>query len=317
MYIVCTSTRSVFSSKTKVSSLDTKSLPVTLKCALPNVKNIKMAPLQGCLRCVLLPGYSPVHGCIPQESGRTHTTVLTPLTSTEYNEGHPKWTEEHKYAFVGIEALMVSCKCLTIINHVNMGENKIFITTDASDCRISAMLSWGPSWESARPVSFNSMQLSPIQYNYPVCEKEMLTIVHTLEKWQNEVLSCPITVYIDYQTLEYFESQKHLSQCQAYWQKFMSQFEIKIVYIKGEDNTMADALSHLPDDETDQISDANDELVSNHEAWQASTSATILNISADTKFLNNICHSYTTDPFCIKMISFKSSFFFFLIANSS
>jgi hypothetical protein len=237
-----------------------------------------------------------------------YTAILTPLTAREFNDGLPKWTQEHKFAFSAIKALVVSRKCLTVIDHENPGENKIFITTDASDRRTGAMLSWGPNWESARPVAFDSMQLSPAQRNYPVHEKEMLAIVRALEKWRNEVLGCPVTVYTDHCTLEYFDSQRHLSRRQARWQEFMSQFEIKIVYIKGEDNTVADALSHLPDDPEDPISDAADELVPNYEAWRADISAPILTISADTKFLNDVKLGYTSDPFCLKMIGSKESF---------
>jgi hypothetical protein len=237
-----------------------------------------------------------------------HTAVLTPLTSKEFNEKLPEWTQEHEYAFAAIKALVVSRKCLTVIDHDNLGDNKIFITTDASDRHTGAMLSWGPTWESARPVAFDLMQLSPAQRNYPVHEKEMLTIVRSLEKWRNEVLGCPITVYTDHRTLEYFESQKHLSRHQARWQEFMSQFELKIVYSKGEDNTVADALSRLPDDEADPITDANDELVPNYKAWRASTTASVFNISADSKFLNDIWLSYASDPFCVKMIGSKASF---------
>jgi hypothetical protein len=242
-----------------------------------------------------------------------HTAVLTPLTSKEFNEKLPEWTQEDEYAFAAIKALVVSGKCLMVIDYGNPGDNKIFITTDAGDRRTGAMLSWGPTWESPHPVAFDSMQLSPAQRNYPVHEKETLAIIRFLEKWWDQVLGCPITVYTDDKTLEYFESQKHLSCHQAHWQEFMSQFELKIVYIKGEDNTVADALLRLPDDEADPITDANDKLVPNYEAWWASTTASILNISADSKFLKDIRLGYASDPFCVKMIG--SNAFFTSLTN--
>jgi hypothetical protein len=50
-------------------------------------------------------------------------------------------------------------------------------------------------------------------------------------------------VYTDHRTLENFDKQKHLSQWQARWMEFLSQYEFKIVYIPGENNSCADALS--------------------------------------------------------------------------
>ena len=48
--------------------------------------------------------------------------------------------------------------------------------------------------------------------------------------------------------LENFHSQKDLSHCQAWWMEFLSQFNAKIVYIKGHENSVADTLSHMPTD---------------------------------------------------------------------
>ena len=106
-----------------------------------------------------------------------YTAVLSPLTSKEADKNFPVWSEEHQTVFEAVKGLVVGRECLTVIDHVNPGENKIFVTTDASDLRTGAILSWGPTWESARPVAFNSMQLNEAQKRYPVYEKELLAIV--------------------------------------------------------------------------------------------------------------------------------------------
>ena len=54
------------------------------------------------------------------------------------------------------------------------------------------------------------------------------------------------TIFTNHKSLENFDTQPDLSQQQAHWMEFMSQFDVKIIYIKGESNTVADALSHLP-----------------------------------------------------------------------
>ena len=52
------------------------------------------------------------------------TCVLTPLTTKEARRNFPTWTEEHQSAFESIKALVVSCECLTTIDHENLGRIK-------------------------------------------------------------------------------------------------------------------------------------------------------------------------------------------------
>jgi hypothetical protein len=45
----------------------------------------------------------------------------------------PIWNAKHQAAFEVIKALVVSRECLTTINHEHLGNNKVFVTCDASD----------------------------------------------------------------------------------------------------------------------------------------------------------------------------------------
>ena len=54
-----------------------------------------------------------------------------------------------------------------------------------------------------------------------------------------------IEIYTDHRTLENFNEQKDLSQRQLPWMEYLLQYEYEIHYVKGEDNTVADALSRL------------------------------------------------------------------------
>jgi len=72
------------------------------------------------------------------------------------------------------------------------------------------MLSYSPTLQTARPVTFDSMQLCDAQLNYPVHEKELLAIIQALKKWRIELLGIPFTVYTDHRTLENFMTQHEL-----------------------------------------------------------------------------------------------------------
>ena len=172
--------------------------------------------------------------------------VLTPLTMKATDAIWPGWSGSHQSAFETIKGLVTSRDCLTMIDHVNPGKNRIFVTCDASDFGTGAVLSFGPTWEMARPVAFESAQLNSAERNYPMHEKELLAIVRALNKWRCDLLGTPFVVRSDHRTLENFTQQKGLSQWQARWQEFLADYDFRIKYVPGEDNCAADALPAAP-----------------------------------------------------------------------
>ncbi len=213
-----------------------------------------------------------------------YTRILSPLTADTAHAEWPPWTTEHQLAFDGIKELVSSRECLTVIDHVTSGDNKIFVTTDASDFCTGAVLSWGPTWETARPVAFDSVPLTGAQLNYPVHEKELLAIIRALNKWRSDLLGSNFTVFTDHRTLENFDRQRDLSHRQVRWMELMSQYDFTINYIRSEDNTVADALSRLPvDPASDPVPDVDPEEQQQPlwSSWmQTSSVNSVLHISA-------------------------------------
>jgi hypothetical protein len=58
-----------------------------------------------------------------------HTEVLTRLTTKNCDRVFLDWLLAHQFAFDSIKEILVSTDCLTTINHADMGDNKIFVTT--------------------------------------------------------------------------------------------------------------------------------------------------------------------------------------------
>ncbi|GAW05905.1 reverse transcriptase-RNase H-integrase [Lentinula edodes] len=175
------------------------------------------------------------------------TDILTGLTSNCVDKNRLAWEPRHQSAFDDIKSLVTSRECLTVIDHDQLDTHKIFVTTDASDRCSGAVLSFGTSWETARPVSFDSSTFKNAELNYPVHEKELLAIIRALKKWRVDLLGVPFVIMTDHRTLENFHSQPDLSRRQARWMEFFSQFDCKIVYVAGDKNSVADALSRRSD----------------------------------------------------------------------
>ena len=83
------------------------------------------------------------------------------------------------------------------------------------------------------PVAFESRQMNNAEHNYPVHEQEMLAIMRALKKWQVDLLSSHIHICTDHKTLQNFDFQRDLSQCQARWMEYLLQYEYTITYING------------------------------------------------------------------------------------
>ena len=174
-----------------------------------------------------------------------YTVVLNKLTHKNCEKKFPAWMDRHQRAFDAIKNTVVSHEYLTTINLEKMPNHQIFVSTDASDVCSGAVLSFGKIWESSQPVAFDSMTFKGAELNYPVHEKELLAIIRALKEWWTDLICVPFTIFTDHKMLENFHAQWDLSCHQARWIKFLSQYDRKIVYIKGEDNSVADALSRI------------------------------------------------------------------------
>jgi hypothetical protein len=140
-----------------------------------------------------------------------HTHILTELTTKDCNRNFPPWMETHNQAFNAIKKAVVGRDCLMTIDHRLMPDMKIFVTTDASDFQSGAVLSFGETWKGAQPVAFDSMTSKGAELNYLVHKKEMLAIIHALDKWHSDLIGIPFLIYTDHKTLENFDTQRDLS----------------------------------------------------------------------------------------------------------
>ena len=74
-----------------------------------------------------------------------HTRTLNLFPTKEAERVFPPWNAMAENAFHRVKKLVTSARCLTTINHHEPGKNKIFLHTDASNFRVGAVLSYGPS----------------------------------------------------------------------------------------------------------------------------------------------------------------------------
>jgi hypothetical protein len=102
--------------------------------------------------------------------------ILKPLTdqSSLKKRSPIKWTDDMQHAFDKMRLLMAANALAAYPDH-----NKQFnVYTDASDFQLGACII-----QEGRPVAYFSRKLTKSQQNYAKMEKEMLSIVATLEEF--------------------------------------------------------------------------------------------------------------------------------------
>jgi hypothetical protein len=94
---------------------------------------------------------------------------------------------------------------------------------------------------------FHSRKLNSAERNYPTHERELLAIHDCVRVWTHYIGGTNTTVFTDHERLQNITTQPNLSGRQARWMERLQSHHIDIVYIKGKDNVVADALSRRPD----------------------------------------------------------------------
>ena len=159
--------------------------------------------------------------------------LLAPLTSMTSKEVKFKWTELHQKNLDLIKKVIAK---ETLLAYPNFNA-RFDLHTDASQTQLGAVIS-----QDGIPIAFYSRKLNPAQTRYTTTEKELLSIVETLKEFRNILLGQQVRVYTDHKNLTYkqFNTDRVMR-----WRLIIEEFSPELVYIQGETNIVADALSRL------------------------------------------------------------------------
>jgi hypothetical protein len=93
-------------------------------------------------------------------------------------------------------------------------EIPFIIECDASDFATGVVLSQRNREGKIHPIVFQSATMNNAEQNYEIYDKELLTIIRSLEAWRHylEGAQHKVTILSDHQNLQYFATSKTLTQ---------------------------------------------------------------------------------------------------------
>jgi hypothetical protein len=199
---------------------------------------------------------------------RNYGRITTPLMTLTKKDAF-SWTPEATKAFEQLKEVMCKAPVLTTPDFT-----KTFIVEcDASGNGIGVVL-----MQEGRPLDFESRPLKGKDLHKPIYEKEMMAILHALKKWHPYLIGRHFKVKTDHDSLKYFLEQRLSSEEQQKWVTKILGYDFEIVYKKGKQNVVVDALSRKDEDveaflcaisiiQPDWIIEARDEWKNDEKVW--------------------------------------------------
>jgi RNase H-like domain found in reverse transcriptase/Integrase zinc binding domain len=123
------------------------------------------------------------------------------------------------------------------------------IESDASKYASGAVLTQMDINGDGHQVAFLSKTFTDTERQYKIYDRELLEIVRALKEWRHYIQESGHTtlIHTDHQNLTYFRKAQKLSDRQARWSLFLSEFDIKLQHLPGNKMILSDTLSRRPD----------------------------------------------------------------------
>jgi hypothetical protein len=99
-----------------------------------------------------------------------------------------------------------------------------------------------------KPLGYFSRKLTDTQRRYPVTEQELLAIMETLKFFHHMLFGHKIIIKTDHKNLTH-QVSSHASDRVLRQHLLLEEYGVELENIKGENNTVADALSRIPTEE--------------------------------------------------------------------
>lgn len=164
---------------------------------------------------------------------RGYGIISKPLTEL-LKKGAFQWSIQAQESFEMLKSAMATSPVLALPDYTK----PFILETDASGTGVGAVL-----MQQGQPIAYFSKSLSIKQQAMSTYEKELLAIVMATHKWHSYLQGHHFIIKTDHQSLKYLLEQRLSTLLQQKWLAKLMGLDYEILYKKGKENVVADALS--------------------------------------------------------------------------
>ena len=170
--------------------------------------------------------------------------VTRPLNDLLKKDVTFEWKEVQQHAFDTLKEKFTTAPILAYPDN----DCQFHLECNASNYATGAVLSILKE-DKWHPVAYHSHSMSPEEQNYPIADKEMLSVIRALEIWGHylEGAKHEFEVWNNHQNFQWFMTRQDLNRRQAHWVQYLSRFNLKWLHKTGVTMEKADALSRCED----------------------------------------------------------------------
>lgn len=179
------------------------------------------------------------------------STTLEPLRTLTRKNAPWAWTKKCEKAFTDVKKQLTGTPVLVYFNP----DLELTLQTDSSKDGLGAVL-----LQNGKPIEYASRSLTSAQRKWAQIEKEALSILFGLERFDQKTYGRKVIIENDHKPLEAI-LRKPLSAAPRRLQDIMmklNRYDITFKFVKGEDLVIADALSRA----TIEVSDERPRIMS-------------------------------------------------------
>lgn len=186
------------------------------------------------------------------------SSIVEPLTRLTKKETSFNWGDEQQKALDKVKEILSTEPVLAFPDYTK----PFHIFTDASLVGQGGALMQKGENNLFRAICYCSRTLSASERKWPAVQVELSAIVFALREFRAFIYQSEVILHTDHKPLTYLMKKADSAPNLGRWLIELQNYNIKIVHIKGNENSLADALSRaaedLPEKEVKNLSELED-----------------------------------------------------------